>query len=120
MHLQKPSKPACTTLTLCCNLIIFTKLMREPPANVYEIYSLAIQLFKLYNSNGYSIEWINLNLNQVITSRQLHFRILQTNKLRVGANALTNRLSEINGKIPLQWLNLTYGMFKIKCKKMFL
>ena len=83
-------------------------------------YSLAIQLFKLYNSDDYSFEWINLNLNQVITSRQLHFKILQTSKLRVGANALTNRLSEINGKIPLQWLNLTYGMFKVKCKRMFL
>ena len=43
--------------------------------------------------------------------------ILKTNSLKVGLNALTNRLANINGKIELAWLNLSYELFKIKCKK---
>ena len=46
--------------------------------------------------------------------------ILKTNSLKVGLNALTNRLANINGKIELAWLNLSYELFKIKCKKNFL
>ena len=28
-------------------------------------YKLAIQLFKLYNTRNHSLEWIELNLNQI-------------------------------------------------------
>ena len=39
------------------------------------LYKLAIQLFKLYNSKEHSKEWISLNLNQILTSRQSKFLI---------------------------------------------
>ena len=40
--------------------------------------------------------------------------------LWVGPNALANRLANINGKINLKWLNLSYETLKIKCKELFI
>ena len=83
-------------------------------------YKTAIQLYKLYNSNIYSKDWVDLNSNQILTSRQTTFMILKTNKSKVGLNTIPNRLSILNGLIPLLWLNNTLDTFKVKCKKMFL
>ena len=83
-------------------------------------YNLGIQLFKLYNSKEHSLEWLHFNHNQILTSRQTHFKIMRSNHLKVGLNALANCLNNINGKIKLTWLNLSYESFKIKCKKIFI
>ena len=84
------------------------------------LYKLAIQMFKVYNSNEYSWEWTMLNFNQILTSRQTMFTIISSNKRKVGINSLTNRLSAISGKIPLGWLNSSIESFKVKCKKLLL
>ena len=81
---------------------------------------LAIQLFKLYNTSNHSLEWIEFNLNQILTSRQTTFAIFETNNRKVGITMLTNRLSVLNGKIPLDWLNNRLDSFKVKCKKLLL
>ena len=83
-------------------------------------YKTAIQLYKLYNSNNTSKDWIDLNFNQILTSRQTTFMILKTNKSKVGLNTIPNRMSILNGQIPLMWLNATFNTFKVKCKKLFL
>ena len=82
-------------------------------------YKLAIQLFKLYNTTIHSMDWTELNLNQISTSRQTTFSVLKTNK-KVGLNILVNRLSILNGKIPLGWLNCSLESFKVKCKGLLL
>ena len=76
-------------------------------------YNLGIQLFKLYNSKEHSLEWLHLNHNQIITSRQTHFKIMRSHHLKVGLNAVANRLNNINGKITLTWLNLCYESFVV-------
>ena len=60
------------------------------------------------------------NQLQILTTRQTHFATLKGEKKRVGLNALANRMNVLNGKIPLSWLNLEMGTFKIKCKKALL
>ena len=40
----------------------------------------------------------------------------KTNKNKVGLNALANRLYILNGRIPLDWLNLSINSFKTKCR----
>ena len=62
-------------------------------------YNLSIQLYKLSNSKDHSLEWFHLNNDQIITSRQRHFVIMKSNRLKVSLNALTNRLHTLNGKI---------------------
>ena len=83
-------------------------------------YKLAIQLYKLYNSVNHSLEWVSLNLNQILTTRQINYIIMKTNKTKVGLNILSNRLHSINGLIPLTWLNQSICTFKINCKKLLL
>ena len=88
---------------------------RALPENLL-IYKHAIQLHKLYNSKSITNEWLHLNTNQVLTSRQTTFITHKTNTNKVGLNALANRLYILNGKIPLGWLNLSVNSFKTKCK----
>ena len=86
----------------------------------YLIYKHALMLFKLYNSIDYSVEWSALNVNQILTTRQTLFISSKSNKKKVGLNAMANRLYILNGKIPLDWLNLTIDSYKVKCKNEFL
>ena len=83
-------------------------------------YKLAICLFKLYNNNFNYIEFAALNYNQILTSRQTEFIASKDNKTKVGINSLSNRLFYINGLVPLEWLNLSIGGYKVKCKELFL
>ena len=78
-------------------------------------YKTALQLHKLYNATDRSLDWISLNFDQILTTRQTVFQILKTNK-KVGLNRLANRLSILNGRIPLQWLSASFDTFKVHCK----
>ena len=86
----------------------------------YLLYKHALTLHKLINNDNYTTEWVALNFNQTLTSRQTHFNTLKNNRKRVGLNALANRLYILNNRIPLTWLNLSLDTFKIHCKKEFL
>ena len=96
------------------------EINKRATPNAMMQYTLGIQLYKLYNAREHSLEWLHLNQNQILTSRQLYFEILKSNSFRVGLNALANRLATINGKIKLSWLNKSYESFKINCKQLFL
>ena len=96
---------------------IHTMNERAIPESIL-LYKLSIQLFKLYNSNDHTLKWISLNWNQILTSRQSTFLIMKTNEKKVGLNNLTNSLSVLNGKIPLEWLNSSLDSLKVKCKNL--
>ena len=83
-------------------------------------YKHLILLHKLYNEKSPVTDWLELNFNQVLTSRQTHFKVIKTNKFKVGQNKLSSRLFILNGKIPLQDLNLTLNALKVKYKKILL
>ena len=84
------------------------------------MYKLALSLFKIYNSNYNSIEFIKLNFNQILTSRQTKFITTKNNRTKVGLNNLANRFYVLNNTIPLDWLNSAYVTYKVKCKNVFL
>ena len=92
------------------------KMNQRATPETFMTYKCAIQLFKLYNANEHSLEWISLNENQILTTRQTNFIIMKTNNTKVGLNILTNRFHILNGLIPLSWLNFSLSTFKIKCK----
>ena len=79
---------------------------RATPESILK-YKLALSLHKLYNMDYNSIEFAQLNYNQIFTSRQTYFKILKNNAFKVGLNSLSNRLSILNNEIPLAWLNLS-------------
>ena len=84
------------------------------------IYKHAILLHKLYNTNIHGTDWVDLNLDQILTSRQTTFNIMKSNIFMVGNNLLTTRLSILNNKVNLNDLNLSLETFKVKYKNKFL
>ena len=83
-------------------------------------YKLALQLFRVVNYHIPTPDWINLNLNNIQTTKQTKLATQRTNRLKIGMNIFSNRLHYLNGKIELDWLNLSFGSYKVKCKKLFL
>ena len=81
------------------------------------LYKMALSLFNLYNNDYKPLEFALLNFNQILTGRQTNFISLKSNVRKVGINCLANRLTVINNKIPLDWLNLSLNTYKINCKK---
>ena len=67
------------------------KMNNRAIPNAIMLYKSSIQLFKLYNSNEYTLEWTEMNFNQILTSRQTTFSILKTNATKVGMNQFSNR-----------------------------
>ena len=96
------------------------KSTKRATPEMYNVYKCAIQLFKLFNETNQTDEWCHLNLNIINTSRQKFFEIKLTNRTRIGLNSTCNKLHQLNGKIPLNWLNLSLNNFKLKCKNKFL
>ena len=96
------------------------KITKRATPNQILLYKHAILLYKLYNSIDTTQEWVNLNFQQILTSRQVNFVISKTNGYKIGLNLVCNRIAVLNNKIPLNWLNLSFPSFKIKCKDKFL
>ena len=122
--LSSSAKAIKTCVKHCTNDISFNRLheiyKRATPDN-YSLYKHALCTFKLMNCcPPFSTEWVAFNFNQILTSRQTMFKSNKANKKRIGLNALANRVSVVNGKIPLSWFNLTIDTYKIKCKMKFL
>ena len=74
----------------------------------------------MYNSNLATDDWMDLNYQQNLNDRTNMFHIIDISRMRVGKNVLANRLTLLNDKILLEWLNLSFDQFKIKCKDKFL
>ena len=86
----------------------------------YLLYRHAIHLYKLMNQNNHSLEWVFLNFNIILTSRQTNFLAIKGNYKRVGLNAFSNRLYILNDHIPLHLFNLSIDSYKVHCKRIFL
>ena len=92
---------------------------RSLPEN-FLLYRHALLLHKLMNSHSHTCEWVHLNSNQILTSRQTTFMSRKSNNKWVGLNAFANRVFVLNGRIPLDWLNMSITTFKVHCKREFL
>ena len=88
--------------------------------NNREMHKHALALFRLYNNTKPSLEFCALHFNQILTSRHTHFKCVKSNRLKVGLNALANRLFILNGQVPLNWIGGGFETFKLKCKKLFI
>ena len=96
------------------------RMTKRATPDMFCIYKLCILLYKTFNEQLPENEWIEMNFNQITMTRQTDFKIMKTNRLRVGMNILNNRFHVLNGLIPLDWLNRGFQSFKILCKNKFL
>ncbi len=83
-------------------------------------YKHAILLYKIYNKDEPPKDWLALNFNQVLPRQQTNLAAIKDQNFKIENNILSNRLTTINNKIPLQWLNLSIDTIKVKCKTLFL
>ena len=83
-------------------------------------YKHALQLYKLYNSNSMTDDWVCLNDQQIFNGRNEHFQTIIKANYKIGRNLIVNRFRTLNNKIKYSWLNDSYESYKIKCKKCFL
>ena len=83
-------------------------------------YKLAIQLYKIYNSDTMTDNWLDLNFQQNFNGRNNFVKNFDTSRIRIGKNSIANRLNCLNGNIDYDWLNQSLSSFKIKCKLKFL
>ena len=83
-------------------------------------YRLAILLFKIYNGTSRDNDWLDMNVQQNFNARNKMFHINDTSRITVGKNILPNRLTALNNKVNLDWLNLSLISFKLKMKDLFL
>ena len=89
---------------------------RSIPEN-FLLYKHALALYKLFWSKNMSTEFLALNLNTILTTRQVNFIATRNNKRKVGLNALANRFYLLNNRIPLSQLNKSLDCYKVYCKK---
>jgi hypothetical protein len=83
------------------------KITKRASPHSIGLYKIAIQLFKTYNLSLPQNEWVHLNWQQTITSKQTTFKIVRNNNYKVGMNCKSNKFHVLNNKIPLVWLNKT-------------
>jgi hypothetical protein len=96
------------------------KLHKRALPSKFCTYRHCLLLFKVFNNMILNRDWLNLNFQMINTSRQTLFEIQSCAVYKVGNNILTNRLSCLNRKIRLDFLNLSFETYKIKCKSLFL
>lgn len=83
-------------------------------------YKHALLLFKTYNTTKMSKDWLALNFQQNFNNRNTTINLVDTSQFKIGKNLIPNRLLIVNRQIDLEFLNLSYLAYKIKCKNIFL
>ena len=89
---------------------------RATPSQTMQ-YKHSIVLHKLFNTQIPTMDWIELNFHQTLTSREAMFNVIRLNKTNVGTNRLTSRSACINKKITLADLNLSLDAYKVNYKQ---
>ena len=95
------------------------KFNRAGP-NQWEAYGLSLLFYDIVNQMLPEEEWIRSQLNQLHNSRCNTFNFVSNNLTKCGFNMPSNRLRLLNGKIEKDWLDLTKGLYKAKCKEKFI
>ena len=98
---------------------IHSLVKRGTPTQM-SMYKHALQLYKLYNSNNMSDDWISLNDQQISNRRNERFQIYTKSNFKVGRNLIVNRFKPLNNKVKLSWFNGSFESFKVKCKLLLL
>jgi hypothetical protein len=96
------------------------KLHKKALPNNFCTYRHCLLLFKVFNNKILERDWLNLNFQMINTRRTTLFEIQNCSVYKVGNNILSNRLSCLKRKLQLESLNLSFEMYKITCKGIFL
>jgi hypothetical protein len=96
------------------------KMANRATPEMFLKYKMSLLLYRTFNNEIPETDWLSLNFDQIITSRQSVILGHKTNNYNVELNISSNKFCVLNGKITLDWLNLPINSFKILCKQKFL
>jgi hypothetical protein len=65
------------------------KIVKRANPEMFCVYKLSLLLHKLYNNKFPIEEWTHLNFEQILTTRQTHFKITHNHNLMESKNAIT-------------------------------
>ena len=114
-------------LKICCNgyhnLISYERLhslLKRPLPPDITKYNHSLLLYKIYNEQTQTLDWLHINFNQNFNARNDKLNFIDTSKFKQGKNLLSNRFCIINNQIKYEWLNLPFKAFKNMSKRIFL
>ena len=84
------------------------------------VYKQAMVLYKLIETQSPIADWIDLHHQQSFNRRDTYFKFFRLNNYRVGCNNICNRMSLLNGKLPLSSVDKSFDSFKVQCKQILL
>ena len=84
------------------------------------VYGQVMVLYKLIETQSPIADWIDLNHQQSFNRRDTYFKFFRLNNYRVGCNNICNRMSLLNGKLPLSSVDKSFDSFKVQCKQILL
>ena len=124
---QKLMSASANAIKLCLSKLpintsyeaIHSLAKRGTPSQM-SMYKHALQLYKLYNSNNMSDDWLSLNDQQIFNRRNEHFQIYTKSNYKIGRNLIVNCFKPLNNKIKFSWFNGSFESYKVKCKHLLL
>ena len=97
---------------------LHSQTKRANPTQIM-LYKLSLLLYKTYNNELISPDWLDLFFNQTFNSRETKVNFLDLSRFKIGTNVLSNRFKALNGTISFKMVNKSYELYKIECKRMF-
>ena len=86
--------------------------------NQWKNYCNLLCLYRIYNHRVPENLWLELQINALPLTRSNKTLFPPKNKLKIGLNSFSNRLSYISTLINNDHLNLSYSSYKIKIKEL--
>jgi hypothetical protein len=80
------------------------KMAHRATPEMFLKYKMSLLLYRTFNNEIPETDWLSLNFEQIITSRQSVFLTRKTNNYDDGLNISSNKFCVLNGKIALDWL----------------
>ena len=90
LQLANAVKLYATLMMIEHHLKTYTHLITEQPPTQLMQYKHTLLLYKLYNRRKPIQEWVKLNFPHTLTSMQTHFKIICSNKYKIGNSLLYN------------------------------
>jgi hypothetical protein len=87
------------------------KMANRATPEMFLKYKMSLLLYRTFNNEIPENDWLSLNFDQIITSRQSVFLTHKNNNYNVRLNISSNKFCVLNGKIALDWLNLPINSF---------
>ena len=99
-----------------CNISHLTlhKLRKRATPDQMMFYKHTLLLYKIYNEESNSPEWLDLSLNQDFNNITEHTNFIDNRK--IGKNILNNKFNFFNNKISYNSLNRSFLSYTILCK----